>query len=869
MRTPLLVVLLVCSSLAAATEEVVGERVRVLFADPALEPFAQRVAAGADEALVALAELFASEPPSVVLVLDGSTDVFNASAPSLPRPTVALLPLFPLQGETGFGGPDALRVLLLHELTHNVHFAYIQRPLGAPSPLRVGLLGETVAPFPPSWFVEGVATWVESTLSGGGGRLNDARVRGLLASLALEGSWPDLRDASLSTYAPWPGGQTRYLLGAGFIEHLVARHGFGTLRSTLRSYNAGGLLGDFSAAWSAAAGTDLGEEWEAFRQTLSERAEVWATRRDEAELLTDSGGLTGRPMVAPDGRRLAWVTWPPAIAVAELTDSGLVGTRSVRLGVFPSSLDWLDDETLVYTRIDRQANSNYAELFALDLASGRERRLTVGARASFASADGEGCIWHVRDVEPGGSSLRRWCQDGGLTELWHAPAGSHLVGLDVSPGGRVAVSVWRAGQVDLALFEQGAITLLTDDPGHDIDPSWSGEETLRFASDRSGVYEIYDLAIAEGEQAALQRRSASLGGSFQPATGDVFVRLGPEGYELARLDSRIGETVALSRTDSVATETPAEVILPTRTYRPFASLAPFAWLATDGAIELSPGRAALEVMALGQDDSGEHSYALTIGHDTALAGHLGGSHIALRYALSEAGLAGTIRPPGSVSAALRVGVWPHVPHLGRGSETAAGIEVDTTATLLRDPVFRVRLRVGLVHLQSAAAWQPDLRAEVRFGRQFGDTFGYRTRGPGLALTAVRSATSDGPSVGVWADGSWYLPQPFGAPGTGEIALRAGFRQAPPVPLLLAEFAAVATLGYRQSVPLQWRYGDGRYALEQLTLELRVRLWVDGDVGVGADLSVYADTVLSYGAPVSFGVRGGYAEGWWWGLVFPF
>ncbi len=554
--------------------------------------------------------------------------------------------------------------------------------------------------------MEGVATWVESTLSGGGGRLNDARVRGLLASLALEGSWPDLRDASLSTYAPWPGGQTRYLLGAGFIEHLVARHGFGTLRSTLRSYNAGGLLGDFSAAWSAAAGTDLGEEWEAFRQTLSERAEVWATRRDEAELLTDSGGLTGRPMVAPDGRRLAWVTWPPAIAVAELTDSGLVGTRSVRLGVFPSSLDWLDDETLVYTRIDRQANSNYAELFALDLASGRERRLTVGARASFASADGEGCIWHVRDVEPGGSSLRRWCQDGGLTELWHAPAGSHLVGLDVSPGGRVAVSVWRAGQVDLALFEQGAITLLTDDPGHDIDPSWSGEETLRFASDRSGVYEIYDLAIAEGEQAALQRRSASLGGSFQPATGDVFVRLGPEGYELARLDSRIGETVALSRTDSVATETPAEVILPTRTYRPFASLAPFAWLPTDGAIELSPGRAALEVMALGQDDSGEHSYALTIGHDTALAGHLGGSHIALRYALSEAGLAGTIRPPGSVSAALRVGVWPHVPHLGRGSETAAGIEVDTTATLLRDPVFRVRLRVGLVHLQSAAAWQP-------------------------------------------------------------------------------------------------------------------------------------------------------------------
>jgi hypothetical protein len=172
-----------------------------------------------------------------------------------------------------------------------------------------------------------------------------------------------------------------------------------------------------------------------------------------------------------------------------------------------------------------------------------------------------------------------------------------------------------------------------------------------------------------------------------------------------------------------------------------------------------------------------------------------------------------------------------------------------------------------VHLQSAAAWQPEVYAELRLSRQFADAFGYRTRGPGLTVTAVWSATSSGPSAGVWVDGAWYLAQPFGVPGTGEIALRTGFRQAPPVPLQLEEFAAVATVGYRHSVPVSWRYGDGRYAFERLTLEPRVRLWVDGRFGAGADLSAYADTVVSYGAPVSFGLRGGYAQSWWWGLVF--
>jgi len=73
----------------------VAPRVRVIYHDPALASYAQRVAGTAEAALTVLEGLFAHTTP-VVITLDASGDVFNAFAPPLPRPTVALRALFPL-----------------------------------------------------------------------------------------------------------------------------------------------------------------------------------------------------------------------------------------------------------------------------------------------------------------------------------------------------------------------------------------------------------------------------------------------------------------------------------------------------------------------------------------------------------------------------------------------------------------------------------------------------------------------------------------------------------------------------------------------------------------------------------------------------
>ena len=81
-----------------------------------------------------------------------------------------------------------------------------------------------------------------------------------------------------------------------------------------------------------------------------------------------------------------------------------------------------------------------------------------------------------------------------------------------------------------------------------------------------------------------------------------------------------------------------------------------------------------------------------------------------------------------------------------------------------------------------------------------------------------------------------------------------------MPVRLGALTALGTAGYRVSLPVGWRYGDGLYALERVTVEPRVRGWLGTSSSVGADLTLSLDTVLNYSAPLSLSATFGYADG---------
>ena len=323
----------------------------------------------------------------------------------------------------------------------------------------------------------------------------------------------------------------------------------------------------FSDAWQRVAGTPLEAEWHTWQAALKTEAEQWQQAgRTVPDTLTSSGWYTRAPAVSPDGTRLAWVNWPPGLAVADVltgddgtqhntpeatdpsenapeatgadtpdTDDSLVrleNRRVVFAGVLPNSLTWLDDDTIAYSRVSSSRAGNFADLFAVNLTTGEERQLTFGERARLPKATPEGCLLYVRNVVPDGSQLRRWC-DGEITTLWQAADSEQLLNLAVSSRGHIAASIWRRGFVDLALFEAGQWQYLNRDRYQDLEPTWQDDTTLLFTSDRSGHFDIYQLDVSTNQ---LTRLTRTLGGAFQPSAGASFlwyVALSGRGYNLA------------------------------------------------------------------------------------------------------------------------------------------------------------------------------------------------------------------------------------------------------------------------------------------------------------------------------------------------
>ncbi len=447
---------------AAGAWELAAGSVRVVFDDPALRPYAERVARVAERELSRVAALFGrplgADAPAgsgavqdlpVTVRITAASDAFNAFGLPVPRPTVVLRALEPSLAGIGLGSDDALALLLRHELTHVVQLTDPRVPVGGVALPDLGLVGQDSFPLPPAWVLEGVATYVESRPRGAGGdpdlggRLFDPRTRATLLALAAGGAFPGLADVSLATYEAWPSGQARYLLGVAFVEALVARHGLATLQGALRAFRAGVGTRPFAAAWRAVAGTELADEWSAWRGALEVEAAAAVERTtDPPPVLVTRPGAVAAPAVAPDGRRVAWIDGGTLrVARLDVGPTGGLGEGAITheveapLGAF--DVGWLGPDTLVVGGYARDPGTLRAELFTLELAGGAATRRTAIGGVRLPSANGEGCVWFAHDGTASGAAVtvRRWCAQGGGDGVWSVPDGVQVADLAAVPGG--------------------------------------------------------------------------------------------------------------------------------------------------------------------------------------------------------------------------------------------------------------------------------------------------------------------------------------------------------------------------------------------------------------------------------------------------
>jgi hypothetical protein len=571
-----------------------NERVTIHY-HQGLEALARDAAALAAEILERHEARYRTRVGRLQLVLADVEDDPNGFATPLPYPLVNVRAVAP-RGADDFGNyDDWLRLLLTHELAHVVHLDQARGILG----FGRKLFGRAPYLFPnvttPGWMIEGLATY-EETQGTAFGRGRNPDVRMIRRMAALQGDTLHEDEAVLGLDR-WPAGNGLYLFGEGFLRDLSERYGPETLPSLARVHAGRPLPYLDELTSKKVTGASFHAQWK--RWEAASEAAFGA----EADAIADRG-LTASDALTHRGVRQAGVRYSPDGAWIAYTSSTLTrfralhvmrrdgtGDRRVTLRNGGRGVCWTPDgRSLVFDEPEVYRTFGIrSDLRVVDVASGRKRALTKGARAKEpdVAPDGATVVFVRQDSDR--SELATVPLAGGAPrDLTRSEPGVQWNSPRYSPDGTLVAASRFApgGWLDLVLVdaETGEIVeRLTEDRAKDVEPAWTPDgDTLVFRSDRDGVSNLYALRL---EDRALRRVTNVVGGAFAPdvdpgGTEVAFAAYAARGYDVhvMALDADALEPAAAFHDPyPAAPSRPAPTAGADRPYRPFPTALPRFW----------------------------------------------------------------------------------------------------------------------------------------------------------------------------------------------------------------------------------------------------------------------------------------------------
>lgn len=529
-----------------------------------LEGLARHAAGVAERTHAVLSEDLVRPPRGPIdLVVTDHVDFSNGFATPFTSNRVVVFARPPVGLPSLAFSRDWIELVVAHEVVHIFHLEHAG-PVGRAVRSVLGRLPFTWPIFPalamPVWNIEGLATYYESRLTGGGrahGTYHDMVIR----MAALEAEIPRLRQVSAPS-PHWPGGERSYVYGAALMEWITARHG-AAAHAALVDATYGSVLPTFlfvDQVARRALGESFTAMYEAWRGAATDSARALQARLAVAgltptETVVGRGPFAVAPRQSPDGRWLSYTAHDyrsdPATRLLDVaTGEAATLARRNQFGSILGPAAWLPDGTgLVVAQLEYEGSYRlYSDLFLLDR-DGRERRLTRGERLSSPDVAPDGHRVVAVQNDHGGARLVEHDMRTGRTRVISgAAAGEAFHAPRWSPDGRrIAATHYAGGRVDVVVVDPstGAIVPVTRDESLDSSPAWSPDgRWLVFWSDRTGIPNLHAAEAPwpgrESAPPALHQVTNVVGGAFDPEISPdgaaiTFVSYHHDGWHLERM----------------------------------------------------------------------------------------------------------------------------------------------------------------------------------------------------------------------------------------------------------------------------------------------------------------------------------------------
>ncbi|HLA99869.1 MAG TPA: LpqB family beta-propeller domain-containing protein, partial [Bacteroidota bacterium] len=400
----------------------------------------------------------------------------------------------------------------------------------------------------PSWFAEGVAQFNRKELDYD---FWDSHRDMILRCYALDGNmlgWNEMAVFGKTSL----GNESSYNAGFSFVSFLVDRYGDDVLEKISRN-----LSSLTEVTIDAAIGSAVGEEgeavyrdWrEALRDDYTERIAPVRASVVEGTLIGDVGFANLYPAFSPGGKTVAYISnkngdyfSSSSLYIYDMA----AGTEKRLISGVRSNFSWSPDgKTIYYSKNSRDNRfwSNYYDIFAVDVGSGDERRVTRALRANApaVSPDGNRLAFvagtdgtvnlYVSNID--GSDMRALTAYDTAQQAYNpawSPDGKWIVYDYSLKDGRDLMKIPADGGIPVPL-----IATADDERTAAFAPDGN---SVYFASDRTGIFNIYRYDLGTGD---VVQMTNVVGGAFMPEPGPggslACSQYTSSGYKLALLSN--------------------------------------------------------------------------------------------------------------------------------------------------------------------------------------------------------------------------------------------------------------------------------------------------------------------------------------------